>query len=1094
MVATPLLASRRACRTRRALKEPQPALCRNRSRAVAGACSRLLLALACCGPFLTACGGDYLIKTWGVDDGLPGSGVTDVSQSAEGYLWVGTLTSGLSRFDGVRFVNFDSVNTPLLMGQEPGGRYGGVRRLFADGQGTLWINGFGKYLASWRAGRFQLEYAGPVVISALVRADSNRIVFAAQGSVLQGTVREGTNRLWKQITPPSTAAATRFWADRAGNVWYRRTDRWLARLHEEQTELVRPPVGPGPIAVLAGDERGCLAVGVERQLLLWRTGHFEDLTPTNGETELTVRGLVSDGLGGWWVEANHRLRRCQGRQWVAEAADWAEQQRVWGQVRSEQPDGRGGLWFAYVDGGLVHISSTGQLSALTTRDGLPSNRLRTLFQDRENNLWASFERGGLARVRPRCFCAVGKGEGLADTVTTSVCEDRAGAVWIGTVGGSVARWLHGTCTNFTLPHAGTRCEKSLVFPAPDGRVWISTHGNGLLVYEDGAFRSVLPASQAGMRIGALLVDRRQRVWMAGEDGLAYLDGTAVRQVLTVESEPDYPTSLAESADGAIWIGMNTGKLLRWAKGALTTFQPGKGLPPRRFSALLEDAEGNLWIGTLGTGLLCFRQGRFRAITTSEGLPTDAISQVLEDAAGNLWFGSRAGVFSVNKAMLTACAQGQARSVTCRLYGRDDGLPTLGCAVESQPTAWRGRDGRLWFATADGLACVQPHELEANPQPPLVAIEEVWVDGRFYASASGTPAGAKLTGGPLFFGGPAGELDIGPGRHQLQFRYTGLSFTAPDHVRFKYRLEGLDPQWSAALAERSATYNSVPAGQYRFCVLACNSDGVWSGTEASLPLAIRPYLWERRWFRLGAFLAVLLSVAGSVFWVLHRRHHRQLRALTQQHALERERARIAQDLHDDLGAGLAQISFASAMAQNPALAADGGRELLGEIGTRARELVSALDEIVWAVNPKNDSLPSLSSYFCQFAQSFLKNTAMSCRLELAANLPATPLSSEQRHHLFLAFKEALHNAARHSGGSVLGLSIQVEDEVLCIALTDNGCGVPPGQPPPNADGLAGMRQRLQNLGGRCEVSNPRGSGTRVVFRLPLRDRRSKAPSA
>jgi signal transduction histidine kinase len=207
-------------------------------------------------------------------------------------------------------------------------------------------------------------------------------------------------------------------------------------------------------------------------------------------------------------------------------------------------------------------------------------------------------------------------------------------------------------------------------------------------------------------------------------------------------------------------------------------------------------------------------------------------------------------------------------------------------------------------------------------------------------------------------------------------------------------------------------------------------------------------------------------------------------MAQQHALEHERVRIAQDLHDDLGAGLAQISFASAMAQNPAMAPEAGRELLGEVGGRARELVTALDEIVWAVNPKNDSVLSLSSYCCLFAQSFLKNTPMSCRLELAADLPATPLSSEQRHHLFLAVKQAVHNAVQHSGGSVLTLSISVQDGALCIAVADNGGGIPPGPPPPSADGLAGMSRRLANLGGQCEIARAPAGGTRVLFRLPL----------
>lgn len=1025
-------------------------------------CTRLVAAMMLAGIAWLARGGDYLVKTWEVDDGLPESAVTEVAQTAEGYLWVGTLNSGLSRFDGARFVNFDSANTPQLAGR-------GVRRLLTDPQGTLWINGFGNYLASWRADGFHLEYPGPAVITWLVCATPERIVFATQeGQLLEGTRQAGGARAWKGIAAPGAGLNTRFFEDQQGGLWYRRADRLLVRLDGEHDHLMFPVPGNASATAITGDDQGVIAIGTTNRLFIWDGAQFQDLTPTNGEADLSVAGIVSDGHRGWWVEANNRLRRCEGRRWIAESAAWKQQQRTWGRVRHEQPDHRGGVWLNYLDAGLIHVSETGVLNAITTHDGLPSNTVRNLFQDREDNLWVSFERSGLVRVRPRRFDAVGKTEGLADTVVTSVCEDRAGAIWIGTIGGTVARYESGRCTNFTLPQLGTHCEKAVVCADPDGRVWIGTQGDGVFAHDADGFHQVLSPQQVGVRVRGLLIGRDERVWVASQDGLFCLAGNQLQQMQTPAFEEDYPTALAEGTDGAIWAGMNSGGLLRIGSGAPQKLLPDDATLRRRFSALHLDADGTIWIGTSGAGLLHFSGGRFRQITTADGLPSDTISQVLEDAAGELWFGSPVGVFSVPKAELAEFLTGAAKMVSCRMYGRDDGLPTLGCAGELQPTAWHGHDGRLWFATDKGVTCLQPGDSGRNTHPPPVIIEAVRVDGKPYELPS---AGAAT-------------LDIPPGRHQLAIDYTGLSFTDPDRVRFKYTLEGLDRKWTDATETRTATYSSVPAGEYHFRVSARNSDGVWSENEATLGLSIRPHVWETWWFR-GAALAGLLAAVGGGVWAYERRRaRRRLEIVERQQALERERVRVARDLHDDLGAGLTEIGLLGALARRTNAAPERVQEHLSHITDKAREMVTSLDEIVWSLNPKNDSLASLSRYFCEYAQQFLQLTPIRCRMEVAEDLPDCGLTSEQRHHLLLAFKEALTNVVRHAQAAEVRLGIAVADGTLIVTVKDDGQGLKPAAEAEGIGGLANLSRRLDQIHGRCELQGEPGRGTTVRLILPL----------
>jgi signal transduction histidine kinase len=268
------------------------------------------------------------------------------------------------------------------------------------------------------------------------------------------------------------------------------------------------------------------------------------------------------------------------------------------------------------------------------------------------------------------------------------------------------------------------------------------------------------------------------------------------------------------------------------------------------------------------------------------------------------------------------------------------------------------------------------------------------------------------------------------------------------------------------------------------VIACNRDGVWSDAGAVLKLTAEPYWWQTAWFRVVGPLSAFGLLGGGTLLGLRRRHRRQIERMELLQATERERTRIAQDLHDDLGAGLTQISLNTAMLQNPAVASEVAGGLLQEIDQRSRELVTALDEIVWAANPKNDTVASLARYLCQYAQSCLQSADIACRLEVAPNLPDAPMGAEQRHHLFLAFKEALHNTLRHSGANELGLEITADARTLSVSLTDNGRGFVPGPVPEGADGLGNMRARLQRLGGSCVVTSAQGHGTKVTFCLPF----------
>jgi signal transduction histidine kinase len=321
----------------------------------------------------------------------------------------------------------------------------------------------------------------------------------------------------------------------------------------------------------------------------------------------------------------------------------------------------------------------------------------------------------------------------------------------------------------------------------------------------------------------------------------------------------------------------------------------------------------------------------------------------------------------------------------------------------------------------------------------------------------------------------------------------LSFVAPEKVRFKCRLNNFDNEWTDAGTERVATYNYIPPGIYSFQVIACNNDGVWNNAGASLKFEVLPYFWQTTWFRVLGGLVAMLAAGGTVWFDTRRRMRRRLERAERQRDIERERTRIARDIHDDLGAQLTRITMMSESARgeptNPERAAAG----LEKIYDTARELTRSMDEIVWAVNPRHDTLESLASYLEGFAVDWLASAGIRCRLDLPLQFPEWHLTSEVRHNVFLAFKEALHNTVKHSGASEAFIRLAVKEKSVELALADNGRGFVAGEKrevaslakgrAASGNGLENMRRRMAAIGGNCAIESVPGSGTKVLFTVP-----------
>jgi signal transduction histidine kinase len=335
--------------------------------------------------------------------------------------------------------------------------------------------------------------------------------------------------------------------------------------------------------------------------------------------------------------------------------------------------------------------------------------------------------------------------------------------------------------------------------------------------------------------------------------------------------------------------------------------------------------------------------------------------------------------------------------------------------------------------------------------------------------------------------PKARLTIPPKHGKLEIDYAALSFTAPENVQFKYRLDNIDDDWVEAGAQRSASYPQLAAGDYQFHVIACNNSGVWNDEGASLTITILPFFWQRWWFRAAIVLGFTLSLIAIVRYVSVRRLQKQLRLMEQQAAVERERMRIARDIHDDLGDRLTTVAVLSGLVlrnrESQPNGANGQHEHLERISATARQATDALDEIVWAINPRNDVLPNLINYIGQFSVEFLRTAGVRCRLDLPDHPPDQPVPAEARHNLFLVVKETLNNVVRHSGATEVRLQIIAGEKSATVIIEDNGKGFAETTTLSGADGLRNMRQRINEIGGQFIIEGRPGHGARIHVEFP-----------
>lgn len=948
--------------------------------------------------------GDFFSRAWTTDDGLPHNSVSQWLQDANGFLWFATV-GGLARFDGREFREFRPPSEYHLNGYN-------IRSFAEERPGTLVVLPAGDTVLRLEGRRWSVHPLTPLLAS-LKESPADLEVDAA-GDVWVTTfsghmVRwapDGTHKFYNTDSIARRPRDIGVVPDQSGGVWICADLLWFA---DRNGELSRAP-----------------------------------LTPTES-------GLIGPGQSGrLWLWSDQRLIQLEHGAVVKEYKV-SFQENV-GRLRRLFEDRSGAVWIATSRGGLYRFADD-RLSRVPSY-----SYTQYVGEDREGNIWVATDGAGVIQLREKSYRLINAASGLPHDLVSSISEDPTGQIWLANRGGGVAKiGLDGIPQPSGL--VGSRAFANVVCADAQSRIWFGGGRNGLFRWTPNSAPEQMPSPAADLHL--LFRAENGDIWYTGaSNDLGYYHGDELHAFSAAElGATTEIRAIAQDRSGGIWLGGRNGILSRWDGHAFERFPLPEELSRVLIHSIHVDDSDRVWFAS-PNGLGVKEGDRISLLNETNGLPDNIIHQIVEDSEGYLWLAARRGFFYIAKSDLLAAARDPKFRIESFRLGPSQGLVGVTVGMNFSPAACRARDGRLWFAAAQGALVIDPSRLPHDLPAPNVFIDEIKIDGTVLPST--------------------GEARFRSGRHRVEFRFVALSYTSPEEVVLRHQLEGADPQWIDTASDRSASYTNLPPGKYRLRVIARNSAGTWNRDGATLNIIVVPAWWETAAFRYGA-IALLIALAAIIARaVAHRRVQRRLQELEHQHAVEKERMRIARDLHDDLGAGLTEVTLlADRLAEE---APNGYGSEISRLAGRARRLAAELSGIIWTMNANHSSLDEFAKFVRRYAERFFRNTGTRCSVHGVETIPAAPLAPAVQHQLLAITKEALNNILKHARASEAWIELRYIGSTFELRIRDNGAGFDLNAvDETGGNGVRNIRSRAKELNAVLELTSAPGAGTQIILR-------------
>ncbi len=989
------------------------------------------------------------LRIYTTENGLAQNIVNRVVRDSHGYLWFCT-EDGLSRFDGQNFVNYDMAS---------GLPHPQVNHILEARDGSFWLatNGGGivRFDISQKSKGEPRFVVVPIIASAEKALAANEVNYLYQdrsGTIWAGAFtgllrleKDGERDVFRRValSPNDESASIRgFTEDENNNLWmwsrngaYRRQpDGRIFHYAIDRSQNYDPLRGifadqNGKIWI-AHEQAGLFVLELSRLMQLECSEPADDCSIENLKSAIIVRygkgkGLLEDSIFSLFQSSEKHL-------WIGTATGLTE-----------------------FDGRDFHN--------YTALQGLPETPFNWLNEDLNGNIWATTNQGAVKLVRGG-FVTFQQAEGLGIRGVRALWEDKNGELQVLTPTGTFHQFAG---QNFALVKLRLPDNTTFEFPQnvildSHNEIWTATK-KGLFKFspatENPSDLSTVPPEKIkglpGDYIMNLYEDSQQNIWISLANAVPKLTcwerATNTLHFFTEnEGVPaDFTASaFAEDSSHTLWLGGFAGGVLRYRNGHFDSPITSSIVPFGQIQAMFFDRNNQLWIGTRGNGIVKVteadsEQPIFSQLTTKDGISSNVVTSMIEDNWGRIYFGTGRGLDWL-----------EPDSKQFGHYLTVDGLNDNKIEI-----AYRQRSGALWFGTANSLARFEPQPPSPSMFSPPVLITRLKIGENELPLAE---LGQSEIGG----------IEVGATDNQVVIDFASIDFAAGQTLRFQHKLVGAETEWSAPTLTRSVNFANLAPGNYEFLVQTVSLNGATGSAPAQVSFRILPPVYLRPWF-----LTLIFIVFAATTYSLYRYRLNKLLEI------ERTRTRIATDLHDDIGSDLSKISLLSEIVKMQ-LANDSmeNNRLLTTIAEVSRRSVDSMRDIVWAINPKRDSLLEITRKMRELAEEIFVEKGVQVRFEAPVDGLQNKISLDVRREIYLIFKEAINNAARHSDCGRIEISLRLERRRIFLDVTDDGCGFENDREF-TGNGLSNMKSRAEKVKGKFEVASIVGRGTTIKVCLP-----------
>jgi ligand-binding sensor domain-containing protein len=982
----------------------------------------------------------YSFSSFGKLQGLKHGIVTCLLQDKSGNLWI-CSAAGVTRYDGRSFSNF-TVKQGLA--------FNDVRSVLQDRWGNIWFGTLGGGVSKFDGISFtnftmKDGLCNNFVVS-MTEDDSGNIWFATWDGVTKFDGKTFTSFSQKQGLINNFVRSVV--KDRWGNVWFG-TKGGTSKYDNKSFINFTYAEGlcENDVYSLLADIDGNIWFGTAKGVSIYNGSSFTHITSVEGLINNEVYAMYEDRFGDFWLGTHYGISRYNGKTFTS----YTEKQGLSNDnIYCFLEDRSGNLWIG-TSGGGVSKYTLNSFTHITETEGLQKSYMFSIYEDRSENLWFGTWRGGVSMFNGNSLQHFTEEQGLPDNDVRSICQDKKGNFWFATYKG-VAKYDGKIFTHFNTKTGLINDDVHSITEDKKGNLWFAT-AYGVSKYDGNSFTNF--SQQQGFVNGLVndvKEDKSGNLWFSATDGVYKYDDHSFKKMTDNE-------------------------------GMLNTF----------VYSILEDKSGSFWIGT-ERGLFKY-DGKFLiGFTEREGLINNSVMSTLEDKSGNLWFGSRFGLSKLSpekSALLTQRIKSGVLSeqdVFFKNYSHIDNFLGIGCY---KGAILQAKNNKVWIGTNAGVTVFNPEGSIKDTIAPTIQITAVKIENEnqdWIKLNQNIDTSLLLSHGVLFsdfrfqnvsqwYNLPQ-QLSLAYNNNSISFDFIGITMNQPQNVKYQYKLEGLDKSEGKITTRTSASYGNLGEGNYIFKVKAMNSDGVWS-KEFKYTFTIRRPWWRTWWFRILA-IALLSAV---IFFISRFVYHYQLRkqrvALEKQLAVQYERQRISADLHDDIGSTLSSINIYAGLAKKEA----DNDFYLDSIHQNVNEVVSKLDDLVWSINPRYDTLGSIAERLYVYAEPAATTKEIVFNILIDDNVKEMRPSAEIKHHLYMVLKELINNAIKHAGCKNISTQFTYESKELMVVVNDDGKGFDRNMIRKDRNGLGNMQQRVTDMNGRMVIESNSGFGTKMTIRIP-----------